>query len=81
MAQNKSAYHKGWSILIYHTGIPGESPKCMMIVKGTQTVHFNGYVANEDEAIESAKQQIDYLEEKDEPDADDWGDGEFEFTG
>lgn len=78
---NASEFHKGWSILIYHTGLPDVSPKCMMLVKGMQTIHFNGTVIDEAKAIGSAKKYIDELESKDEVQTDDWGDGEFEFTG
>lgn len=80
---NRTEFYKGYSILIYHTGLPETSPRAMMLVKGMDTIHFNGTVVDDEQAIVGAKQQIDYLEQKDSPDKNDndWGDGEFEYAG
>lgn len=78
---NRSEMYRGWSIMIYHVGLPDQSPKCLMIVKGMDVIHAHGTVVDEDQAIIGAKQQIDYLESRDEkPESDDWGDGEFDFV-
>lgn len=77
---NRTEFYKGYSILIYHTGLPETSPRAMMLVKGMDTIHFNGTVVDDEQAIIGAKQQIDYLEQKGESGSGDFGNGDFEFV-